>query len=85
VIRLKILARKLGVASVDLKRGELVLTAGPATRIDPQRLVQRMLQAGAPLRVTPDQRILAPAPKDADPRSLLEAARQLLSSFGAGA
>ncbi len=84
VIRLKILARKLGVASVDLKRGELVLTAGPATRIDPQRLVQRMLQAGGPLRVTPDHRILVPAPKDADPRALLEAARQLLSSFGSG-
>jgi len=85
VIRLKILARKLGVASVDLRRGDLVLTAGPATRIDPQRLVDRMLQAGALLRVTPDHRILAPAPKDADPRALLEAVRQLLSSFGAGA
>jgi transcription-repair coupling factor (superfamily II helicase) len=85
VIRLKILARKLGVASVDLRRGDLVLTAGPATRIDPQRLVHRMLQAGAPLRVTPDHRILAPAPKDADARALLEATRQLLTSFSAGA
>ncbi|MCC6640937.1 MAG: transcription-repair coupling factor [Deltaproteobacteria bacterium] len=81
VIRLKILARRLGVASVDLVRGELVLTAGPATRIDPQRLVRHVLGGGAKLRVTPDHRIHAPAPAGGDPRTLFEAARALLASL----
>jgi transcription-repair coupling factor (superfamily II helicase) len=83
VIRLKILARKLGVASIEKSRGDLVLTAGPSTRIDPQRLVSQMLQAGTKLRVTPDHKILAPAPPDADARTLFDAARRLLQSLGA--
>ncbi len=35
VIRLKILASRLGIAAIDAGRGELVLTAAPSTRVDP--------------------------------------------------
>ncbi len=83
VIRLKILAKRLGVAAIDMNRGDFVLTAGPATRIDPQRLVNRMLQTGTRLRVTPDHKIYSPAPADADSRTLFDAARKLLASLGA--
>jgi transcription-repair coupling factor (superfamily II helicase) len=85
VIRLKILARKLGVASVDVQKGDLVLKAGPATKIDPQRLVNQMLQSGTRLRVTPDHKILVPAPRDADASELFAAARRLLTSLGGSA
>lgn len=81
VIRLKILARRLGIAAVDLTRGALVLTAGAATRVDPHQLVRRMLGSKPALRVTPDHRIHAPAPAGTDPRALFEAARTLLESL----
>jgi transcription-repair coupling factor (superfamily II helicase) len=83
VIRTKVLARRLGVASVELAKGDFVLSAGAVTKIDPQRLVNRMLQTGTRLRVTPDHRILSPAPSGADARGLLEAAKELLRSLGA--
>ncbi len=85
VIRLKILARRLGVASVEIAKGHLVLVAGPAARIDPHRLVGRVLQQGGGIRVTPDHRILAPAPRGGDPGVLFDAARRLLESLGDGA
>ena len=81
VIRLKVLARRLGIAAVDLARGELVLTAGPAARIDPRQLVRRVLGAEPKLRVTPDHRIHARAPAGAGPRELFAAARVLLESL----
>jgi len=84
VIRLKILARALGVAAVDYGRGEVVLTAGPTTRIDPRRLVNLMAQGGSGIRVSPEQRVHAPVPSDR-PRDLFDAARRLLRRLGAPA
>ncbi len=77
VIGLKLRARRLGVATLELADGELVLTAGPATQVDPRRLLSLLTQAGGGLRVTPGQRIHAPAPAG-DPARLCEAARALL-------
>ena len=62
VIRLKIIARRIGIAAISLARGELILRVGEPTQIDPQRLVQMLTRAGSGLRVSPDQRIYAPAP-----------------------
>ena len=63
IIRLKILARRLGVVAVDVARGEIVLTAGENTNVDPQRLLNLLKQGGGGLRVAPDHKIYAPAPK----------------------
>ena len=83
VIRLKILARRLNVAAVDWGRGEVVLSAGESTRVDPKRLVNLMTQAGSGVRVTPDHKIYAPAASD-EPEAIFDAARRLLLRLGAG-
>jgi transcription-repair coupling factor (superfamily II helicase) len=83
VIRLKILARRLGVIAIDLKAGEFVLTAGESTNVDPQRLLRLMTQAGGGMRVTPGHQIIAPAPGNADTNQLFDSARRLLLHLGA--
>jgi transcription-repair coupling factor (superfamily II helicase) len=82
VIRLKIQARRLGVAAIDQQQGEIVLTAAEQTRVDPQRLVNLLTQAGAGLRVAPGHKIHAPAPKGG-PQKLFRATRRLLANLGA--
>ncbi len=77
VIRLKIRARALGVAAVDWARGEIVLTAGPATRIDPKRLLNLMTRPAAGIRVAPDHKIYAPAATP-DPDVVFPAAQRLM-------
>jgi transcription-repair coupling factor (superfamily II helicase) len=79
VIRLKSLARKLGVVAVDLASGEIVLSVGAGARIDPQRLVNLLTGGGSELRVSPDHKIFAPAPTAGGEAALLDAARSLLS------
>ena len=83
VIRLKIVARKLGILAIDAQRGELVLTAADSTKLDPQRLVNLMTQAKSGVRVAPGHKIFAPAP-EGDPAELVAAARRLLANLGAG-
>ncbi|HXK24546.1 MAG TPA: transcription-repair coupling factor [Myxococcota bacterium] len=83
VIRLKIQARRLGVACIDLANGEFVLTAAPQTKVDPERLLRLMTQAGSGMRVTPGHQILAPAPGAADAPRLFDSARSLLAQLGA--
>ncbi|MBW2236289.1 MAG: transcription-repair coupling factor [Deltaproteobacteria bacterium] len=83
VIRLKIHARALGIAAVDWARGEIVMTAGPATRIDPKRLVGLMTRAASGIRVAPDHKIYAPA-ETPDPEVLFPAARRLLQRLAGG-
>jgi transcription-repair coupling factor (superfamily II helicase) len=80
VIRLKIRARRLGVVTVDLTNGEIVLTAGESSNVDPKRLLNLLQQAGAGMRVAPDHKIYAPAP-DGDSAALFAAARNLLANL----
>jgi transcription-repair coupling factor (superfamily II helicase) len=82
VIRLKVTARKLGIASVDLANGELVLTASENSQVDPKRLLRLMNQAGGGIRVTPGHKILAPLPKRRGPSDLFETARRVMKSLG---
>ena len=83
VIRLKIRARTLRIEALDCVRGELVVSVGPGTQIDPKRLVQLLTQAGSGMRVTPDHKIYAPAPPGgAEPAALFEAAHTLLQHLG---
>jgi transcription-repair coupling factor (superfamily II helicase) len=84
VIRLKILARRLGVVAVDLANGELVLTAAQTSNVDPERLMRLLTQAGGGLRVTPGHKIYAPA-ATRDPVQLFDAARRLLANLGGAA
>jgi len=81
VIRLKIAARDLGVVAVDFARGELVLTAGETTRVDPKRLLNLLKQGGGGMRVSPDHKIYAPAPKDVSASSLFAASQRLLANL----
>jgi transcription-repair coupling factor (superfamily II helicase) len=82
VIRLKIRARRLGISSVDLSGGEIVLTAAEQSKVDPQRLLDLLHQAGTGLRVSPDHKIYATAPMGDTPK-LFAAARSLLNNLGA--
>lgn len=59
VIRIKILARALGIAAVDLAGGEVVLTAAACSKLDPARLVRLLTQPASEIRVTPNQKIFA--------------------------
>ncbi|MBW2267057.1 MAG: transcription-repair coupling factor [Deltaproteobacteria bacterium] len=83
VIRIKIRARRLGVAAIDQQNGELVFTAAEQSQVDPQRLLNLLKQAGRGLRVAPGHRIHAPAPKGG-PRELFAATLNVLASLGAG-
>jgi transcription-repair coupling factor (superfamily II helicase) len=82
VIGLKIQARRLGVAAIDLADGEFVLTAADATKVDPERLLSLLTQAGGGMRVSPGHKIYAPAP-NRDPDRLFDSARRLLANLGA--
>ncbi len=78
VIRLKIAARTLGVAALDLVKGELVVTATAQTRIDPQRLVALLGQPALGIRVTPDHKIYAPLAEIDDDAAGVRQAQALL-------
>ncbi|MFP8871892.1 MAG: TRCF domain-containing protein, partial [Myxococcota bacterium] len=83
VIRLKIKARKLGIAAVDIVRGELVLQVAEKSQIDPARLVHLLSQPALGLRVAPDHKIYALAPAlTAGPKPMFEAAHELLERLG---
>ncbi len=84
VIRLKIMSRALGVAAVDVARGELVLQVSEKSKIEPDRLVHLLGQPGLGLRVAPDHKIYAPAPPLAGgAKPLFEATKDLLVRLGA--
>lgn len=79
VIRIKVAARRLGIAAVDIVRGEIVLRASSHTQIDPQRLVNLMTQPAMGIRVAPDHRIIAPLPPgEVDAETLFPAIHALL-------
>jgi transcription-repair coupling factor (superfamily II helicase) len=82
VIRLKIAARKLGIAQVMLEGGELVFSAAPTTRVDPGKLHRLVTRVRADLRVMPDQRIRA-ALQGRDPGSLFARAGEVLEELSA--
>jgi transcription-repair coupling factor (superfamily II helicase) len=82
VIRLKVAARALGIASVELEKGELVLTAAPVSRVSPDRLVQLLTRGDRELRVTPDQKIRARAPEGRTPQVLFETAHRAIERLG---
>ncbi|MFT5440987.1 MAG: transcription-repair coupling factor (superfamily II helicase) [Myxococcota bacterium] len=84
VIRLKIMARSLGIAAVDVARGEIVLQVAERSQIDPERLVHLLGQPALGLRVAPDHKIYSPAPAlSGGPKPLFEAAREMLRQLGA--
>jgi transcription-repair coupling factor (superfamily II helicase) len=77
VIRLKVAARALGIASIALEDGQLVLSAAPASRVDPARLVALVRERGD-VRVLPDQRIRAAAPAAREPAALFARVREVM-------
>jgi transcription-repair coupling factor (superfamily II helicase) len=82
IIRLKIRARDLGVVGIDVARDEIVLSAGETTRVDPERLLNLLKQGGGGLRVAPNHKIYAPAPRNFTPQTLFDAIRRLLENLG---
>jgi transcription-repair coupling factor (superfamily II helicase) len=82
VIRLKSRARRLGITAIDLAKGEIVLTAADESKVDPQRLLELLHQAGSGMRVAPDRKIYARAPTG-DSAQLFAATRSLLANLGA--
>ena len=51
------------------------------SRVDPQRLLRLLTQAGGGIRVTPGHKILAPMPKGRAPQDLFDAARRVMTSL----
>ncbi|MCH7643275.1 MAG: transcription-repair coupling factor [Myxococcales bacterium] len=82
VIRLKTRARRLGITAIDLTNGEIVLTAAEPSKVDPQRLLDLLHQAGAGMRIAPDRKIYARAPEGGSAR-LFAATLNLLANLGA--
>ncbi|MGH0036061.1 MAG: transcription-repair coupling factor [Myxococcota bacterium] len=80
VIRIKLLARSLGVVAVDLSRGGLVLTVAERARIDPERLVALLARGDTGLRISPDHKIHAPLPPGSEgvAEDIFKATRDLL-------
>jgi transcription-repair coupling factor (superfamily II helicase) len=79
VVRLKVAARALGIASIALEGGDLVLGAAAASRVDPARLVALVRSRGE-VQVLPDQRVKAPAP-DRSVEGLLTRAHWLIEQL----
>ena len=80
VIRLKIEARDLGVVGIEVRKGELVLTSAPTSRVDPARLVELVTGPGRDIRVGPDHRICTPL-AETDPPALFARAHWLLDQL----
>ena len=84
VIRLKAMARRIGIAAMDVVRGEIVLQVAEKSKIEPERLVHLLSQPALGLRVAPDHKIYAPAPSLSHGAApLFEAATELLTRLGA--
>jgi len=82
VIRIKILARRLGILRIETLRGELVLQVAPQSNIDADRLVQLLTHSRAGIRVTPDQRLIAKAPgPEGGAPALFDATKSLLTQL----
>jgi transcription-repair coupling factor (superfamily II helicase) len=80
VIRLKVAARGLGIASITLENGHLVLAAAAASRVDPARLVSLVRSRGA-IQVLPDQRIRAAAPDVREPSAIFARAQEVMAQL----
>ena len=82
VIRLKVAARALGIASIALEDGELVLTAAPSSRVNPDKLVRLLTRGDRELRVSPDHKIRASAPADRSPEAVFARAAWAMERLG---
>ena len=81
MIRVKIVARRLGISAVDVAKGEIVLTVAERSKLDAKRLVTLVTDETG-VRVTPDHKIYAPAPP-AGGEALFDATRALFGRLGA--
>jgi transcription-repair coupling factor (superfamily II helicase) len=84
VIRVKLLARDLGLPGVDFAQGAIVLRTAATSRVDPARLVDLLNDRGAAVRLGAQQRIEAEV-GDASPAALFARARWLLTTLAAKA
>ena len=86
VIRIKLLARQLGVSAVEVVSQELVLCVAERNRLDPRRLLELAAGHSTALRVSPDHKIFAPAPTaEEGAAALFDAASALLEELAAPA
>jgi transcription-repair coupling factor (superfamily II helicase) len=81
VIRVKLLARELGLPGVDFAAGKLVVRTAPGSRVDPARLVDLLNDRSAGVSLGRDQRIEVTLP-DATPKGIFERARWVLGVLG---
>jgi transcription-repair coupling factor (superfamily II helicase) len=85
VIRLKIIARRIGITRIETSRGEIVLHVASKSQIDPERLLRLLSHGRSGLRVTPEQRLIAKAPgPEGGAAALFDATRTLLKKLSAG-
>ncbi len=84
VIGLKVRARELGIAKIELDRGGLLLTAADSSHVDPARLVAWIGDPRSAIEVLPDQRLRTPAPPPNPPEPLFAQAHWLLDQLTSG-
>jgi transcription-repair coupling factor (superfamily II helicase) len=83
VIRVKLLARALGLPGVDFAAGKLVVRTAPGSRLDPARLVDLLNDRSAGVSLGADQRIQVALP-DASPAGIFARAHWVLGALGKG-
>jgi transcription-repair coupling factor (superfamily II helicase) len=80
-VRVRALARALGVRTIERKGRELLLAWSDPERVDPDRAVGLARASGGELRLLPDNRLRLYMPGKS-PEIVLESAKNLLQSLG---
>ena len=72
--------QQLGIVTVEIARGELVLTSAPTSRVDPALLVDLVTGPSGEIRVLPDQRVCTRV-EGTEPAALFARAHWLLDQL----
>jgi transcription-repair coupling factor (superfamily II helicase) len=84
VVEIKILARRLALERVELRRGELCLTFHPHTAVTPEHVLHWLQASGTPFRF-PSEQVVCVEVSAAAPEERLARLKKLLQQLLAGA
>ncbi len=80
-VRVRLLARALGVHTLERQGKTLLVTWSDPKRVDPQRVITLVQGSEGDLRLLPDNRLRLHLP-DKSPKVVLDSARALLQRLG---
>jgi transcription-repair coupling factor (superfamily II helicase) len=82
LMRLKVELRRLHLRALEWGPGRLVLTLGQAATIDPAKLAGFIQRARGAYKLTPDMKLVARIPEDAEGPDLIAEAHRVLRALG---